>query len=61
MLAGGGGGGGGGLLNVQGAHKAIHLELQLLHSTTYLEEQAHPRTGVSELLPLPKSVEGLPQ
>ena len=48
-------------LNVQGAHKAIYLELQWGYSTTYLEEPAHPRTGVGELFPLPKSVEGLPE
>ena len=46
-----------------GAHKAIYLELQWEYSTTYLEEPAHPRTGVhvGELFPLPKSVEGLPE
>ena len=27
----------------------------------YLEEPAHPRTGVGELFALPKSVEGLPE
>ena len=48
-------------LNVQGAHKAIYLELQWGYSTTYLEEPAHPRTGVGELFPLPKLVEGLPE